>query len=174
MAKLRKGVAYRKLERPYTRRSKYRKKNFVRANPHNLIARYETGDLKKKFDTTMLVISEQDLQIRHNAIEAARRSSNRVLEKKTGKVGFKLKVRIVPHHLLRENPLASGAGADRMSTGMAHSFGKVIGIAARVYAGSPIFEIQFDKVNIEAAKEAAKRIISKVPCTCKIEVKSNN
>ncbi len=173
MAKLRKGVAYRKLERPYTRRSKYRKKNFVRAAPHNLIARYETGDLKKKFDTTVLVIAEQDLQIRHNAIEAARRSSNRVLEKKTGKVGFKLKVRIVPHHLLRENPLASGAGADRMSTGMAHSFGKVIGIAARVYAGSPIFEIQVDKANIPAAKEAAKRIISKVPCTCKIEVKSN-
>lgn len=173
MAKLRKGVAYRKLERPYTRRSKYRKKNFVRANPHNLIARYETGDLKKKFDTTMLIIAEQDLQIRHNAIEAARRSSNRVLEKKTGKVGFKLKVRIFPHHILRENPLASGAGADRMSTGMAHSFGKAIGIAARVHAGSPIFEIQFDKTNLEVAKEAARRIMSKVPCTCKIEVKSN-
>jgi large subunit ribosomal protein L10e len=168
MAKLRKGVAYRNLERPYTRKSKYRKKNFVRASPHNLIARYETGDLKKKFDSVVLIIAEQDVQIRHNAIEAARKSSNRVLELKTGKVGFKLKVRIVPHHILRENPLASGAGADRMSTGMAHSFGKPIGLAARVYAGSPIFEINVDKSNLAIAKEAAKRIMSKVPCTCKI------
>ena len=54
MAKLRKGVSYRSMERPYTRKSKYRKKNFVKASPHNLIARYETGDLKKKFEMTGL------------------------------------------------------------------------------------------------------------------------
>ena len=173
MAKLRKGVAYRNLERPFTRRSKYRKKNFVRASPHNLIARYETGDTRKKFDTTVLVVSEMNLQIRHNAIEAARKSSNRVLELQTGKVGFKLKVRIFPHHILRENPLASGAGADRMSTGMAHSFGKPIGLAAQVHKGQAIFEIQVDKNNLEVAKKAAKRIMSKVPCTCNIVILEN-
>jgi large subunit ribosomal protein L10e len=173
MAKLRKGVAYRKLERPYTRKSKYRKKNYVKASPHNLISKYETGDLKKRFEYRILIIAEQGVQIRHNAIEAARKSSNRVLETKTGKVGYMLKVRMFPHHILRENPLASGAGADRMSTGMAHSFGKPIGIAAQVRPGHPIFEIRVDKANIPVAKEAAKRIMSKVPCTCKIQVLEN-
>ncbi|MFH0869733.1 MAG: 50S ribosomal protein L16 [archaeon] len=168
MAKLRKGVSYRKLERPYTRKSKYRKKNFVRASPHNLIARYETGDLKKHFDSVVSVVSLDGVQIRHNAIEAARKSSNRVLEKKAGKVGYKLKVRIFPHHILRENPLASGAGADRMSTGMAHPFGKPIGLAAQVHPGQTIFEIFVDKSNLAAAKEAGKRIASKVPCKTRI------
>jgi large subunit ribosomal protein L10e len=170
MAKLRKGVAYRKLERPYTRKSKYRKKNFVKASPHNVISRYETGDVTRKFDTQVLVVADTGVQIRHNALEAARKSSNRVLENKTGKTGYKLKLRVFPHHVLRENPLASGAGADRMSTGMAHSFGKPIGLAAQVHKGKAIFEILVDKNNIPAAKEASRRIMSKVPCTCTIVV----
>ena len=173
MAKLRKAVAYRKIERPYTRRSKYRKKNFVRASPHNLIVRYDMGELRKKFEYTVDVNSEADLQIRHNSLEAARKSSNRVLEKKTGKVGFRLKLMVFPHHILRENPLASGAGADRMSTGMAHSYGKPIGLAAQIRKGQTLFEIQVDKNNLAVAKEAANRIISKVPCKCRIIINKN-
>jgi large subunit ribosomal protein L10e len=173
MAKLRKGVAYRKLERPYTRRSKYQAKNYVGASPHNLIVRYDMGELKKKFEYKIEIKALADLQIRHNALEAARKSSNRLLEKKTGKVGFRMKLRVFPHHILRENPLASGAGADRMSTGMAHSFGKPIGIAAQVHKGQTIFEIQVDKSNIPVAKEAAKRIRSKVPCQCLVVITKN-
>jgi ribosomal protein L16/L10AE len=47
----------------------------------------------------------------------------------------------VPHHTLRENPLAAGAGADRLSTGMKHSFGKTIGTACQVHKGKVIFEL---------------------------------
>jgi large subunit ribosomal protein L10e len=172
MAHLRKGVAYRKIERPYTRKSKYRRKNFVKASPHNLVSRYETGDVKKKFDTMVLVVANQSVQIRHNALEAARKTSNKVLEVKTGKVGYKLKLRVFPHHVLRENPLASGAGADRMSTGMAHSFGKPIGLAAQVKKGTAIFEILVDKNNIPVAKDAARRIAAKIPCTCNVVIES--
>lgn len=173
MAKLRKGVSYRTWKRPFTRKSKYRKKNFVRASPHNLVVRYDMGDLKKKFEYKVNVNSMSQLQIRHNALEAARKSANRVLEKKTGKVGFMLKLRVFPHHVLRENPLASGAGADRMSTGMAHSFGKPIGLAAQVRKGQTIFEINVDKNNIPAAKEAAGRITSKIPCKCQLVISKN-
>ena len=170
MVKLRKGVSYRRIERPNTRKSKYRNKNFVRASPHNLIVRYDMGDLRKKFEYRVEIRSFSDIQIRHNALEAARKSANRVLEKKTGKVGFMLKLRLFPHHILRENPLASGAGADRMSTGMAHSFGKPIGLAAQVDKNQVIFDIHVDKNNIPVAKEAAKRIQSKVPCKCRIMI----
>ena len=173
MAKLRKGVSYRFLERPYTRKSKYRTKNYVRASPHNLIVRYDMGELQRKFDYKVEVKALESLQIRHNALEAARKSSNRVLEKKTGKVGFRLKLRVFPHHILRENPLASGAGADRMSTGMAHSFGKPIGLAAQVAKGQTLFDIFVDKNNIPVAKEAAKRIRSKIPCKCRFLIVEN-
>ena len=170
MAKLRKAVSYRKVERPYTRKSKYRKRNFVRAAPHNLIVKYDMGNLKKKFTYKIDVNSKEKIQIRHNAIEAARKSSNRVLEKKAGKVGFKLKIRIYPHHILRENPLASGAGADRMSTGMKKSFGKPIGLAAQVKPGQTLFEVHVDKQFLQTGKTAAKRIAAKMPCKCQILV----
>jgi large subunit ribosomal protein L10e len=170
MAKLRKAVAYRKTERPYTRKSKYKKKNFVRATPHNLIVKYNMGDLKKNFPYRIDVNSGAKMQVRHNAIEAARKSSNRLLEKRTGKVGFRLRVRIYPHHILRENPLATGAGADRMSTGMKKSFGKPIGLAAQVRPGQTLFEVHVNKQFLQTGKEAAKRIAGKMPCKCQIVV----
>lgn len=168
MAKLRKAVSYRKVERPYTRKSKYRKKNFVRATPQNLIVKYDMGNLKKKFKYRLDVISKEKIQVRHNALEAARKSSNRVLEKKAGKVGFKLKIRVYPHHILRENPIAAGAGADRMSTGMKKSFGKPVGLAAQVRAGQTLFEVHVDKAHLETGKTAAKRIANKMPCKCQV------
>lgn len=107
------------------------------------------------------------MNIRHNAIEAARMSSNRHLETALGK-DYHLRVKIYPFHVLRENPLASGAGADRMSTGMQKSYGKTIGCAARVFEGQTIFELRVNKQNVRVAKEALVRAAKKVPCSCKI------
>ena len=127
MARLRKFCAYRRLERPYTRVSKFREKSFIRANPNIAIVRFDMGDPTKKFQYQLDLISKDDLQIRHNALESARMTCNRLLENQVGKKSYYLKVRVYPFHILRENPLAAGAGADRMSTGMKHSFGKPIG-----------------------------------------------
>lgn len=170
MAKLRKAVAYRRIERPYTRKSKFKKQNFVRATPHNLIVKYEMGDLKKKFGYRIDINSKEAIQVRHNALEAARKSSNRFLEKKAGKLGFKLKIRVFPHHILRENPLATGAGADRMSTGMKKSFGKPVGLAAQVRPEQTLFEVHVDKAHLTNGKAAARRIAGKLPCKCQILV----
>jgi large subunit ribosomal protein L10e len=74
-----------------------------------------------------------------------------------------LRVRKFPHHILRENPLAAGAGADRMSTGMAHSFGKIIGIAAQVKTGDEIFTLKIKKENLPLARKAMKKISLKLP-----------
>ena len=132
MAKLRKGCAYRRIERPYTRKSKYRKKSYVRASPVSKVVRYHMGNLKKAFDVKFELVAKNSLQLRHNCLEAARLTSNRTLEKALSKSGYRLVLRPFPHHVLRENPLAAGAGADRMSTGMKNSFGKPIGIAADI------------------------------------------
>lgn len=163
MAKLRKFVAYRRLERPYTRRSKYRKFSFVRANPNNKITRFDMGDTSKKFNSRVDLVSRTDLQLRHNSIESARQTTIKLLEKTIGKSEFFFKIRIYPHHVLRENALASGAGADRLSTGMGHAFGKPIGIAARVFENQKVFSVSVDKKNIKVAKDALDRARKKLP-----------
>ena len=122
---------------------------------------------------TLNLISKADLQIRHNALEAARQSCNRLLEKTLGKMNYYFHVRVYPHHILRENPLASGAGADRMSTGMKCSFGKAIGIAARIKKGQTILCVSTGKANIKVARTALKRAQNKFPAGCSIQVVQN-
>jgi len=172
MARIRKGVAYRKLERPYTRKSKYRKKNFVRASPHNQIVKYEMGDPNKKFPVKLVLIGNEDVQLRHNAIESARKTANKLLEEKLAK-NFFLRIRMFPHHVLRENPLASGAGADRMSTGMKMSFGKPIGIAAQCKKGKELVELFIEAKDIPTGTLALKRMQYKFPMRCLIEERKN-
>lgn len=167
MARLRKFAAYRNLEKPYTRYSKYRNKNYVRARPVCKVVRFDMGD-SKKYDCTLNLISKKSLQIRDNALESARQSVVRIIEKSVGKSGFCFQIKKYPHHILRENPLAQGAGADRMSTGMAHSFGKVMGIAAQVKAGDVIFTLSVPKQHEETARKALKQASSKLPLSYSI------
>jgi large subunit ribosomal protein L10e len=107
------------------------------------------------------------MNFRHNALESARMTSNRLLEKKIGKE-YHLRIKVYPFHVLRENPLASGAGADRMSTGMKKSYGKSIGCAARVKEGQTVMELRIDSANLKLGKEALSRAAKKFPCTCKV------
>ena len=173
MAKTRKFITYRSLERPYTRFSKYKKKCYVRARPVNKIVRYDMG-VDKKFDYTLNLCSKSALQIRDIAIESARQVSNKFLEKKLGRTNYKLKLMIVPHHVLRENPLAAGAGADRMSTGMSHPFGKPIGVAAQVRKGQTLMSVRVDSTHLELGKEAITKAKHKFPCSCSLAVIKNH
>ena len=170
MAKVRKFVAYRRLERPYTRRSKYAERSFIRANPHIKIVKFDMGNTTKDFPAKVYLVAKSDLQIRHNALESARLASNRYLEKKLGKMGFHLKLNVYPHHILRENPLASGAGADRLSTGMKMSFGKPIGAAAQIRKNQRIFSVGVEKEHLEVAKEALRKASTKLPWGYKVVV----
>jgi large subunit ribosomal protein L10e len=174
MARLRNFVAYRRIERAYTRRSKYRNKAFIKVSPNRGIVRFTMGDLtNKKFGYSLMLKSTKDIQMRNFAIEAGRQSGNRILEKSAGKTAYRMQIRIFPHHVLRENPLAAGAGADRMSTGMQHSFGKPMGLAARVFQDQIICQVECEKVSLPAAKIALIRFSSKLPCHCYVEVRDN-
>ena len=170
MARLRKGVSYRNLERAYTRISKFKNKNYVPVRPNIKVVKFDMGDPTKNFEYMLTLITKDDMQLRHNAIESARQTANRLLEKKTGKNNYHFKILVYPHHVLRENPIASGAGADRMSTGMKKSFGKPIGVAAQVKKGQNLFRVNINKQNIKVAKEALKRAARKLPCSCRIVV----
>ncbi len=170
MAKLRKGVAYRRIERPYTRKSKFRAKSYVRASPNNLIVKYDMGDTKRDWPVKVRLVSKAPVQLRHNSLESARKTCNRLLETKLGKNGYHFRIKVFPHHILRENPLASGAGADRMSTGMKMSFGKSIGLAAQVRKGQTIIEIGCEEKNLAVARQAAERANHKLAVSTSIAI----
>jgi len=169
MAKIRSFVCYRNKKRPYTRFSKYKSKSFVRSRPHNRISRY-TGGEHAEYDHKVHLVSKEGLQIRDHALESARQTIVRNIEKHLGKAGFFYQMRIYPHHVLRENPLASGAGADRLSTGMAHSFGKPIGRAAQINKGQELFTVHTNKDKISIIKTALQKASHKLPCKTKIAI----
>jgi large subunit ribosomal protein L10e len=164
---LRKGKCYRNVVRAYTRKSKFKKKAYIKAVPSHKIIKFDLGDLKRQFETKVELVSKEKVQIRHNALESARVIINRRLHKNLGK-NYHLKLNIYPHHILRENKMLTGAGADRMQSGMSHSFGKAIGLAAQLKPNKTIFSVFIDKKDINAAKEALKTGISRLPCKCRI------
>ena len=170
MVRLRKFVAYRRLERPYTRTSKFKAKSYIRMTPNVKIVRFDTGDTNKIFNCTLNLLSKSDLNIRDNALESARQTSNKLLESYLGLNGFHMKIKVYPYHVLREHALAAGAGADRFSSGMAHSFGKPTGLAARIKKGQAIFQVNVDKQNLGVARQALERASKKLPCSCTIQV----
>lgn len=167
---LRPAKCYRKLEKPYTRQSRKKpRKSYVKGVPLPKITRFEFGNRKKSFALKAYLVSNQSVQIRHNALEAARVVAHRVLSDSLGDEGYFMKILVFPHHVMRENPISTGAGADRFQTGMKKAFGKPIGTAARVRRKQRIIEVRVDKGDGDVAKKALKIAGSKLPAVCRIE-----
>jgi len=166
---IRPAKCYRAVERPYTRQSRRKpRKGYVKGVPESKIHRFEMGNRGKTFPRKFSLVSGMDMQIRHNALEAARVAAHKVLVSGLGEEGYFMKILIYPFHVMRENPLATGAGADRYQTGMRLSFGKPIGLAARVRKRQEIINVW-----VEAGKEAiAKRALQvashKIPGTSRV------
>ena len=169
MAGLRKGHCYSKVKRPYTRKSKVRSKSFIKTIPSNKIIRYKMGDLKKKFVYTLQLISKQDIQVRHNALESCRQIVNRRLHESLG-LDYNFSLLVYPHHILRENKMLAGAGADRIQKGMQKSFGKPIGLAARIKKGKSVFSVSVNEDSLQIAKEALKLAPPRMPGQYSIQI----
>lgn len=166
---LRKGSAYSKRPAvPYTRKSKQRKHSYIKTVPNSKIVKFKMGDLSGyesgKYPITLEVISKEKIQLRDNAIEAVRQYFNRFIQSRIGKEFF-LEVKIYPHHILRENKMLTGAGADRMQTGMSRAFGKTVGRAALIRPNQVLFKIgvKTPKQEIEARK-LIRSIKARLPC----------
>lgn len=170
MAGLRKFRCYRNIVRAYTRKSKFKKKSYIKTIPPSRIVRFDMGDPSKSFNYSVNLLANEDTQVRSNAIESARQVVNRQLENKVGKTDYYFKIYPYPHHILRENKLLVGAGADRMQTGMQQAFGKPIGVAAQLRRGAKIFTIKVNKEGLDTAKLALTRARSRLPSRWKIEI----
>lgn len=167
---LRKASSYSKFSaRPYTRKSAVKSKAYVKTVPNTKVVKLHMGDIKGyesgKLTYVLRMISEENVQMRDNAIESARQYVNKLLdEQMPGQFYFAVKV--YPHHILRENKMLTGAGADRMQTGMQLSFGATVGRAAIVRKGKEIFVVATNSDrNIRIARDILNKIRSKLPCT---------
>ena len=169
---LRPGRTTRKLDRPYTRVSKKKpRKSYVVGAPYPRIHVFNMGNPNKDYDKTLFLFVKRSVQLRDNSLEAARIVANKLLEKAIGSENYYMKVLIFPHHVLREHSLATGAGADRFSSGMRQSFGKPSGRAAQVRKGQNVIMLKIFKKDLDIGKKSLKRASSKLstPCSIKIE-----
>lgn len=150
-------------KRAWTRFSRSNpRRSFIKAMPHKDLNVFRMGQIKKDFEVTWSLVAEDDLILRDNAIESARQSANKYLEKEIPN-NYYMIVRVYPHHVLRENKMIAGAGADRLQKGMRQSFGRPVDRAARIHTGTPVFTVHTYAANVEklqTAFERAKRKLS--------------
>jgi len=144
-------------------------KKFAPGAPNPKVARFTTGKYRDDYDYMFKLISEGRVQIRHNALEAARVAASKKVAL-VGEENFLLKVVTYPHLVLRENKMIATAGADRLQEGMRKAFGKPIGLAARVGIGSTVLELSLKAENMEKGKEAMKAAATKLPMKTRVEV----
>lgn len=163
MATLRKANAYSKRKvTPFTRISKKKQKSYIKVVPPQKIVKFSMGDGSLynagKLPHILRIVSTEKVQIRHNALEACRQYINKQLDKEAPGQYF-FRVVPFPHHIQRENKMLTGAGADRMQTGMQLSFGKSVGKSAILKPGTDIF---FIAVATPKAMVSTRRIFKEV------------
>ena len=159
---------YREISKPpYTRRE------YISGIPGSKIAQHQMGDSSRQPEDYPVQISlrvEEEVQLRHDAMEASRLSANRYLIEELGENTYRMVLRKFPHHVIRENKQATGAGADRVSDGMRQAFGKVVGTAARIQEGDRLFTAWCDVDQADEVKEAFRRAYNKITPSCRIKV----
>lgn len=170
MPERRGGIYARMDSRAHTRKSDRKpRKSYAKGIPGSKIHMFDMGNPNGDFDIEISLTPEEAIQIKHNALEAARIAANKILSS-IGPNSYHLKMRVYPHHILRENPLATGAGADRFQEGMRRAYGKPIGTAARVKRDQKIMSARVKKGKEAVAKDAMRRAKMKFPVRCRVLV----
>ena len=140
------------------------KKNYIKSLPHTSLIVFNMGQNRPTYDTLYTLNSDQDVQLRSNALEASRQVANKHLERELVN-NYYFTVVTYPHNVIREKKRATGAGADRLSQGMSLSFGSPSSICARVKKGQVILKLRTFASSKAVAKAALKRAASKLSGT---------
>ena len=145
------------------------KKNFIKSLPHTSLIVFNMGMDRPTYDLLLTLNSEQDVQLRSNALEAARQVANKHLERELLN-NYYFTVVTYPHNVIREKKRATGAGADRLSQGMSMSFGSPSSICARVKSGQTILRLRTMANSKNVGRAALKRAASKLSGTYSINM----
>ncbi len=141
---------------PWARFSKHKpRKSFVKGAPHPKVRQYNMGT-DKRFEIEVEFVADYPVQLRDNAIEAARQAANKYMEK-TLVDNYFFQVVSYPHLVVREHAALGVAGADRISKGMKRAFGKPKGRMARLDSGDVVFRGRLLKKDLPVLKEALRR-----------------
>lgn len=152
------------------------KSRYCRGVPEPKIKIFDCGNKKADVDLFPYVahlVSCEKEQISSCALEAARIVANKYLVNTAGKEGFHLRVRVHPYHVVRQNKMLSCAGADRLSSGMRHSYGKPTELVARVSIGQILISVRTKESHAPAIIEALRRAKFKFPGRQKILQSTN-
>jgi len=174
MAAIRKAYSYSKRKvTPFTRISKRRQKSFIKVVPPQKIVKFEMGKIapfqQGKLPYVITVVVTEKVQIRHNAFEACRQFLNKKMDRETSGQ-YMFKVVPYPHHIQREHKMLTGAGADRMSSGMQLSFGKSVGKAAIMKPEDRLFVFGVgEKRFVPFIRKILKQVNSKLPCSFRVD-----
>ena len=159
------GSMYRYIRgKPSTRRE------YMGGVPASRITQFVLGNKTEDFPVEVSLSSLEKCMVRHNALESARITVNRAMEKKVGAANYRIHIRVYPHVVLRENKQATGAGADRVSQGMRAAYGKAVGTAAEIKPNQIIITVETTESFIEQAKAALRKAGMKIPSPCKVNV----
>jgi large subunit ribosomal protein L10e len=145
---------------------------YIHGSPAPKISKFNMGDLSTHFARKIHLVAREHVQIRHNALESARVSANKVLTDRWGETGYRLQLCVYPHIILRENKMIATAGADRLQEGMRRAFGKPTGRAARVENGQSIIIIHVPEDGVETAKKACEVAGTKLPMKTRITLET--
>lgn len=148
----------------------YTRRVYMGGVPQSRLLQFESGTPQRDFPVIFTLRTDERSQVRSQALEAGRIAGNRHLEKHVGKNSYFFRVRPYPHHILRENKQATGAGADRVSQGMRRAFGAAVGQAARVKADQALFEVRTTADMAKHAKHALWKVAMKIAMPCYIHV----
>ena len=151
----------------------YTRKEYIGGVPASRITQFDLGQPNDNYGVEVTLSAQEECLVRHNALESARVTANRYIQTHAGRDGYHLKVRTYPHHVLRHNKIAQGAGADRVSMGMRKSFGRTVGTAARVKPGQKLITLRTSDDFLLEAKEALRKSSHKLPTPCTIKVNQN-
>jgi large subunit ribosomal protein L10e len=144
----------------YQKNKPYIKSRYCRGVPESKIRIYDVGNKAAPVDLFPFVahlVCDEKQQISSEALEACRVAVNKYLTKHIGKDAYHIRMRAHPFHVLRANKMLSCAGADRLSSGMRHSYGKPIGVAARVNIGQILVSVRAKDANEKHVIEAIRR-----------------
>ena len=144
----------------YQKNKPYIKSRYCRGVPESKIRIYDVGNKGANVDLFPFVahlVCDEKQQISSEALEACRVAVNKYLIKNIGKDAYHIRMRAHPFHVLRANKMLSCAGADRLSSGMRHSYGKPIGVAARVNIGQILVSVRAKDAHEKVVIEAIRR-----------------
>jgi large subunit ribosomal protein L10e len=146
------------------------RREYMGGVPASRLTQFVIGNKTTKFPVQLSLNTNEACQLRHNALESARISANKALEKNIGSANYCLHIKVYPHIVIRENKQASGAGADRVSMGMRRAYGKPVGTAARVKENQVLMTLDTTEQFFTPAKEALRKASMKLtpPCTINI------